>query len=489
MRLGRMGMAAALMALALGSAALAGEPRGVAIVGATLIDGNGGPARPDMTVLVQGERISRIGPSAEVRAPAGFKVVDAHGKFLLPGFIDNNVHGTVYGKPERRDTTVKYAAQDQGLALEFAQRELKYGVTTIRDSYGELPSLIAVRDRINAGQEVGARMLVAGNILGWGGPFSLTFSLTKESDLSLFQEQWNDLIAQGGGEELMDMTPEELGVAMDRYIAKGVDFIKYGGTSHFFAPSLIGFSPRQQKVIVDHAHAHGLRVETHATSSEGLRLAVEAGIDLIQHPEMLSRDYPDDLINLIQERKPLCGMRSNIVAGASWKRHLAARAAGQAKLKDAPPPTTTAELHRRREALGEDDEIAHRNAMRLIKAGCTVVIATDSYLGDAPEFRRQPLPPEFEPGTGALAAVEGLVELGMTPAQAITAGTKNGAIAAGKPDQLGTVETGKIADLVLLSADPLADISNIRKQDMVMSKGRIVDVAHLPEHPIFYRGS
>jgi imidazolonepropionase-like amidohydrolase len=330
-------------------------------------------------------------------------------------------------------------------------------------------------------------MMVAGNILGWGGPFSLTFSLTKESDLSLFQEQWNDLIAQGGGEELMDMTPEELGVAMDRYIAKGVDFIKYGGTSHFFAPSLIGFSPRQQKVIVDRAHAHGIRVETHATSSEGLRLAIEAGIDLIQHPEMLARDYPDDLIALVQQRKPLCGMRSNIVAGASWKRHLADRAAAQVKLKDAPPPATTAELHRRREALGEDDEIARRNAVRLIKAGCTVVIATDSYLGDAPEFRRKPLPAEFEPGTGALAAVEGLVELGMTPSQAIVAGTHNGAIAAGKPDQLGTVETGKIADLVLLSADPLADISNIRKQAMVMSKGRIIDTAGLPEHPIFYR--
>jgi imidazolonepropionase-like amidohydrolase len=472
-----------------GVAVMAAEPQGIAIVGATVIDGNGGPAQPDMTVLVQGGRIARMGPAAEVHAPRGFQVIDARGRFLTPGFIDNNVHATVYGKPERRDTTVKYAGQDEALALEFVQRELKYGVTTSRDSYGDLPALIAVRDRINRGEAVGARLLVAGNILGWGGPFSLTFSLTKEADLSLFQEKWNDRIAAGGGEDLMDMTPEELGVAMDRYIDQGPDFIKYGGTSHFFYPSLIGFSPRQQKVIVDRAHARGLRVETHATSSEGLRLAVEAGIDLIQHPEMLSRDYPDDLIALIQEKKPLCGMRANMVAGEDWKKHLAKRAEAEARLKDAPPPATTAEMRRRREKLGEDDEIAHRNAIRLIKAGCRVAIATDAYQGDAPEFRREPKPLDQEPGLAALIAIENLVELGMTPSQAIMSGTRNGAIAAGKPDQLGTVETGKIADLVLLSADPLADISNIRRQVMVMSKGKIVDVARLPEHPIFYRGT
>jgi imidazolonepropionase-like amidohydrolase len=439
--------------------------------------------------VIRGDRIAQVGPARDVHAPRGFKTIDAHGRYLLPGFIDNNVHGTVYGKPERRDTTIKYAERDEDLALEFAQRELKYGVTTSRDSYGELPSLIAVRDRIEHGQAIGARMLVAGNILGWGGPFSLTFSLTKESDLSLFQEKWNDLIAQGGGEELMDMTPQELGVAIDRYIDHGVDFIKYGGTSHFMRPSLIGFSPRAQKVIVDHAHARGLRVETHATSSEGLRLAIEAGIDLIQHPEMLTRDYPDDLIALIQQRKPLCAMRANMVAGADWKKHLETRAAAEAKLKDAPPATTSAEVHRRNEALGEDDEIAHRNALRLVRSGCTIVIATDAYLGDAPEFRRQPKSPDQEPGIGALIAVENLVELGMTPSQAITAGTRNGAVAAGRLDQFGTVETGKVADLVLLSADPLADIANIRKQVMVMARGRVVDTAHMPEHPIFYRGT
>lgn len=481
-------LCAALLSACLAESATAAPTPVIAIVDVALIDGAGGPVQPAMTVLVRGERVVAVGPAALVHLPSGARIIDGGGKYLLPGLIDNNVHATVYGKPERRDTAVKYADRNPELALEFAQRELKYGVTTVRDSYGDLQSLIAVRDRINRGEAIGARMFVAGNILGWGGPFSLTFSLTKEADLSLFQERWNDRIAQGAGEDLMDMTPEELGVAMDRYIDRGPDFIKYGGTSHFFTPSLIGFSPRQQKVIVERAHARGLRVETHATSSEGLRLAVEAGIDLIQHPELLSRDYPDDLIALIQQRKPLCAMRSNVITGADWRRHLAARRAAEAMLKGARPPATSAQAHRRADALGEGEDIQRRNAIRLIKAGCAVVIATDSYQGDAPEFRRAPKPLDQEPGVGALVAIEGLVELGMTPSQAITAATRNGAIAAGRLEQFGTVETGKVADLILLSADPLADISNIRKQVMVMSKGQVVDVARLPQHPIFDQG-
>lgn len=172
----------------------------------------------------------------------------------MPGFFDNNAHLTVYGQPARRDTSAKYGDRNEELALEFAQRTLKAGVTTLVDSYGVLPPSIVVRDKINRGELVGSRLLLAGNILGWGGPFSITFSLTKDSDLSLFEEKWDDLLAQGMGEDLSDMTPDELRTAMDGYLDKGVDVIKYGGTSHFMRPSLIGFSPRQQAVIVGEAH-------------------------------------------------------------------------------------------------------------------------------------------------------------------------------------------------------------------------------------------
>jgi cytosine/adenosine deaminase-related metal-dependent hydrolase len=218
----------------------------IAIVGATLVDGNGGPPLKDVALVVEGKRIRAVGPRGSVQIPKGARTIDGTGKFLLPGLIDTNVHLSLYGgwPEDRHETLVRYQPRNEELVLESAQLHLKHGVTTVRDSYGQLLALVQMRDRIARGEAIGSRMLVAGNIVGWGGPYSVTFSLIKESGLTLFQEQMNDLIAQGTGEELMDMEPETFRDAIQKYLDKGPDFIKYGGTSHFSEPNLIGFSPR-----------------------------------------------------------------------------------------------------------------------------------------------------------------------------------------------------------------------------------------------------
>ncbi len=451
-----------------------------------VIDGNGQRPAKGQYVLISEGRIQAIDGNKPGLLPGNTQIIDGSGKFLLPGFIDTNVHASVYGNSKRRETAVKYADRNAELAEEFAQRQLKYGVTTIRDSYGSLLPLLQVRDAIDRGEILGSRMLVAGNIVGWGGPFSLTFSLMEESELTLFQEQWNDRIAQGAGEELMDMGPEDLRIAINAYLDKGPNFIKYGGTSHFRYPTLIGFSPRAQKVIVEETHKRGLSVETHATSSEALRLAVEAGIDFIQHPEILSSAYPDDLIEMIVQRGVICGLRSNTLTGKPWQDHLRLREQAIKQLHDADPPATSAEARRRAEQRGDLYQLERENAQRLIQAGCRVTIATDNYQGDAPEFRRTPKDPIQEAGNGSLLAIEGLVELGMTPMQAIVAGTHNGALACKGLKDFGTIEVGKSADLLLLDADPLHDIHNIRKQSLVMARGVIVDTEALPRQRIFY---
>jgi len=475
-----------MIGLACCAMAAATQAASLAITDVTLIDGTGAAPRAHMTVRIENGRIAEIAPASAKTVPEEVRI-NGTGRYLLPGFFDSNAHLTVYGQPARRDTSAKYGDRNEELALEFAQRTLKAGVTTLVDSYGVLPPSIIIRDRINRGDAVGSRLLLAGNILGWGGPFSITFSLTKDADLSLFEEKWDDLLAQGMGEELMDMTPDELRVAMIGYLDKGVDVIKYGGTSHFMRPSLIGFSPRQQTVIVTEAHKRGKPVQTHATSSEGLRLAVEAGIDLIQHPEMMSRDLPDDLIRLAVSKGVYCGMRANLITGDVRVRHLSQRADAEARIAKMPPPATTAEEWRRADMLEDTQDIQRRNAVRLISAGCKVTPATDSYLGDAPEFRRTVKTDELEPGSGTVRAIEGFVELGMTPMQAIVAATKNGAAAALRARDLGTIENGKSADLVLLEADPLADIHNIEKIAAVIAQGRSVDLASLPEHPLFFK--
>jgi imidazolonepropionase-like amidohydrolase len=467
----------------------------LAISGATLIDGTGGPAVADAVVVVADGKITAAGPRASVRVPADATVVDGKGKFVLPGLIDTNVHLSLYGgTADRYETLARYHPRQRDIVLEAAQLQLKYGVTTVRDSYGVLPPLVAVRDAIAAGKAVGPRILAAGNIVGWGGPYSVSFSLIRELGLTLFQEQVNDEIAQGAGEELVDLNPEELRVAIRAYLDKGPDFIKYGGTAHFTRPAFIGFSPEAQRVIVEEAHARGRVAETHATTSDGLRLSIEAGIDLIQHPEVLgARELPDSLVRAIVERKIICSMLANTMTGAAWTKHLkdreeAAKKRAEAEKKsETPRPRTSAEMRQRQAEDGVELEMRRRNAQKLIAAGAVVTIGTDNYWAAAPEFSRTPKPETADHGIGSIIAIEGLVELGMSPAQAIVAATRNGAMAARALDQFGTITAGKRADLIVVEGNPLDDIRNLRRLSTVMRDGRVVDRDTLPLQRVLSR--
>ena len=119
------------------------------------------------------------------------------------------------------------------------------------------------------------------------------------------------------------MTPDELRTAINAYLDKGPDFIKFGGTAHFARPAFIGFSLEAQKVMVEEAHKRARKAETHATTPDGLRLSVEAGIDLIQHPEVLGpRALPDALVTTIVERRIVGSMLVNTITGAAWTKHL-----------------------------------------------------------------------------------------------------------------------------------------------------------------------
>ncbi len=460
----------------------------VAIVGGTVIDGNGGTPIADAVVLIKGARISAVGPRSAVPIPADASQIDARGKWVIPGLIDTNVHLSLYGgQNDRYETLAKYQPRQDDIVLEAAQIDLSYGVTTVRDSYGALVPLTKVRDRIARGEQTGARILAAGNILGWSGPYSFSFSRVM-GQLTLFQEQMNDYIAQGGGEELMAMTPQELRQAIGAYLDKGPDFLKFGGTSHFSEPTFIGFSADAQRVIVEEAHKRNRAAETHSTSIEGLRVSIAAGIDGIQHPELLDgRAIPDDVVKTIVDRNLNCSMLASTITGPAWKRHLKTKEEAQKKRaeaeKEARTPArekTTSERRKEAADLGDDLEMRRANAQTLIRGGCRVTPGTDSYWAAAPEFTRTPKPAEQDHGIGTIMAIEGLVELGMSPSQAIVAGTRNGASAARGLKDFGTIEAGKFADIVLLTADPLADIGNLRKVSAVIKEGRTIDRGRLP---------
>ncbi|MBI3493109.1 MAG: amidohydrolase family protein [Acidobacteria bacterium] len=441
-------------------------------------------------MIVSGSRIQAVGPRSAVKIPTGATQIDARGRWILPGLIDTNVHLSLYGgQNDRYESLVRYQPRQNEIVLEAAQIDLSYGVTTVRDSYGALVPLAHVRDQIARGEKTGTRILAAGNILGWSGPYSFSFSRVM-GQLTLFQEQMNDFIAQGGGEELMTMTPAELRVAIDKYIDKGPDFLKFGGTSHFSEPTFIGFSPEQQRVIVEEAHRRNRAAETHSTTIEGLRVSIAAGIDGIQHPELLDgREMPDDLITTIRDRGLVCSMLASTITGPAWTRHLKAKEEAEKKRIETEKEAarglkhekTTAEQRKEDADSGAGLEARRRNAQKLIRGGCTVTPGTDSYWAAAPELTRTPKPTEQDHGIGTIMAIEGLVELGMTSSQTIVAATKNGAIASRGLKDFGTIEPGKLADLVVLTADPLADIKNLRKVSAVFKEGRSVDRGRLPE--------
>lgn len=459
-----------------------------AIAGGTIIDGNGGPPILDGVVLVRGTQITAVGPRSRVAVPRGARFIDATGKFVTPGFIDANVHVSIYSGLEN---FARYQDRFADVALEAAQLHLKVGVTTVRDSYGMVAPLKAIRDAINRGEAIGPRLLFAGNIVGWGGPWSFSFSGRPPENLSLLQEQMNDAITRGGGEDLVNMEPDSLRAAINRYLDLGVDFLKFGGTSHFGFPVFIGFSERAQQVMVDAVHARGLVAETHSTTPEGLRISLLAGVDLVQHPEVLDVPMSDELVKLFVERGVVCGMLSNTMTGKPWqdysRRRVREDSTGRLRADSVARGLLRArtEAERRRDRGDQGMAIRRANAEKLIRAGCITAPATDNYLGLAPEFRRDIKPDWQEPGLGTLAAIEGLVELGMTPMQALTAATKNGALASKALSRYGTLETGKSADLLILGADPIADIRNIRRLELVMKEGHVVDHKALPTRPVW----
>jgi len=190
---------------------------------------------------------------------------------------------------------------------------------------------------------------------------------------------------------------------------------------------------------------------------------------------------------MIRDRGLICSMLASTITGPAWKRHLKTKDEAEKKRleaeKEAGTPArqkTTAELRKQAADVGADLEARRRNAQKLIRGGCRVTPGTDSYWAAAPELTRTPKPPEQDHGIGTIMAIEGLVELGMTPSQAIVAATRNGAIAARGLEIFGTIEAGKFADLLILTADPLSDITNLRKVGAVLKEGRVVDRERLP---------
>ncbi len=435
-------------------------------------------------------------------------MINASGRYVIPGLIDTNIHLDLHYNMTLFPLLV-YGGEDayleHSLAAEGAQVALKHGVTTILDTYGPLLPLMKLRDRLKSGEIVGPRLLVAGNIIGWDGPLSASESRRAPADVKPWEQDHDAWFTQGTGAALTQMYADEVADAVRKYIDLGPDFIKVGITTHYpSSPITLSFSPEVLATIVKVAHAKGLKVQAHSGTVEGHRASVAAGIDIITHAETLysQRLRPDFARNICNTGAyfALFGYASlpaykylRSAAGAGTRR--ATNLDDKIKVIESITPDRDRKqwlpepLRTHLPASSDDPSTAFRleNQKVLLEAGCKIIVASDSH------------PAKYEDivghnechadmGAGTLDSIEGLVtQVGMTPAQAIIAATRDAAAATGLIAEIGTIEEGKHADLLVLDANPLSDISNIRKLVSIIHDGMVIDPATLPSSPKFYR--
>jgi len=386
------------------------------------------PLAPGM-VIVEGDHITQVGQNLAM--PPGAQVIDLGDSTLLPGFIDAHVHLSMeMGDDWYRDfyqDIMRFPAEQALYAARYARRTLDAGFTTVRDlGSGQFVSL-GLRNAINAGVAEGPRMLIANHGIG---------STGGHADQSPFPP---DRIKPAGTLEGVCNGPAECREAVRYQIKYGADVIKCmpsGGVLSLSDPvDVPELTQEEMNAIVSEAHAWHRKVAAHCHGDEAARIAIAAGVDSIEHGSFLK----DDTLRLMKEKGVY--LVPTLFAGF-WVGEKA----------DHFPPAIAAKA---RAAAAQMQSMFQR----AVKIGVKIAFGTDSAVEphglDAQEF--------------AL-----MVKNGLSPARSLLAATASGADLLGLADQIGTLETGKLADLVAVPGDPLQDIRQTEKVTFVMQGGRIV---------------
>jgi imidazolonepropionase-like amidohydrolase len=406
------------------------EARATAIVGATLIDGTGGEPMPGSVVLVEGEKVSAVGGRDALQIPLGAEQIDASGKYLLPGMIELHSHmfhpAMVTGAMAKEPPA--YAAL---YAANNLRQALQAGITTVRD-VGDMDYLdLSLKRAIAEGVILGPRLFVSGRGICMTGGHG--------SQLEGFMR-----IADG---------PVDVRKAVREQIEAGVDWIKILTTHRTHTPE---YTQEELDAGVDEAHRLGYRVACHAASLPGTGMAVQAGVDTLEHGTFLTEGTADRMADQGTVWVPTCYVINTVSEFCNQR------------LKD---PSAPRAMRRQLEIMvkwvdecleelpSSFDKVLQRDV--LIGAGTDVIALTQPYAA---------LPEE----------VAFLTQYGCTPMQAIESATRIGAEALGQSESLGTVEQGKYADLIMVDCDPLQDIGVLQEVSWVMKGGKVVPFA--PEY-------
>ena len=397
----------------------------------TLIDGTGKPPVSDAAILIRDDVIEYVGPEDPLKLP-GVKIrkVDADGGFLLPGFIDSHLHLMANGF-HMEDTMYNPLSLFFYKGVENMRRTVNAGVTTVRD--GGLADY-GVKMAVEKGLITGPRMQISVTPLSiTGGHFD--FWLKSGFDMKISYPGFPDSICDG---------VENVRRKVREIMRAGAEVIKVMATGGVISandsPEHPQFSKEEFKVIIDEARTRGLKTMAHAHGAEGIKNAVEAGIDSVEHGTYLDREA----IDMILEREvylvpTLITQQFNKIAAES----------GSIPEYGVDDAIRIADIHK-------------KNMEKAYKAGVTLLMGTDCGV--------------IEHGVN-LQELGFLCEIGMTPMEAIMSATKVAAECLGWQDKIGTLEAGKLADIVISKTDPLSDINSLGNPDnirMVLKEGKII---------------
>lgn len=408
----------------------------LAIRGARVIDGTGTPARP-ATVLIRGERIEAVGESLPI--PAEAHVLDAAGKTLLPGLFDVHTH-------------LPYSS-GSGLAGDWGKNLKAYlscGVTSVADfgAYGEM--FEPMRRLLKTGAVIGPRITFAARITSPGGHGA--------------ENGWGDFFT------LEAATPAEAHAAMRELLPYKPDAIKVftDGWRYDFVPDLSSMQEPTLAAIVQDAHAAGIKVLTHTVTLEKAKIAARAGVDVLAHG-IGNRPVDDELIQLLQ---------------ASGTTYAPTLAVYEPRDRSQVPPRLEAVLETRilkfvrgADRLRRDFEATsgdsprnrrwrnlQQNVAALRQAGIPVATGTDA--GVTGTYH----------GWATLRELELLAASGLAPLDVLTIATGGSAKALGVASERGTIEPGKLADLLLIDGKPDQTIADIEQTSAVFLGGAQLDL-------------
>jgi imidazolonepropionase-like amidohydrolase len=418
---------------------LSRRPQGaLAFRNARLFDPESGKSTPGTTVVISGNRIQAVGPDGQVQIPAGAEVIDAAGKTLMPGLWDMHAH----------------VSPLDGLF------NLASGVTTVRDLANDTDFLLDIRKRIEAGEILGTRIIMAGFIDG-PGPYA------------------------GPTKVLVD-TPEEALAAVDNYAKLGYEQIKMYSS----------LDPKLVPAIIERAHAKGMRVSGHIPNGLTAEQAVRAGFDEIQHVNFLFLNFFDGVdtrtperFHAVGERGPDLDLKSERVQAfldllkskgtvsdptlVAFEGMFTDRAGQVSRtfgpVADRLPP----QVQRGLVAAGMAPKGKEERYAQAFKAMEAMVLA----------LHDKGIP--FVAGTDNLAGLalvrelELYVEAGIPAVDALRAATLVPARVMKREKDLGTVAPGKLADVILVDGDPTADIRTIRRVVLTVKDGTVYDPAKL----------